>query len=247
MKSETSFRVFFLKQHRKNSLKNIFSHQKVYFWISAFDHRAIVVPKMHIVHWGVTRVQAQAITLVPSTHPATNINSQFSSSMHQSRDLKYTQVLVVKPPSLLTPMSPALLPLFTLSPAGWQPQHQGLRVNTSTWRSTPSTAWARRRLVMVVYTTAPAYTALAQVRLQAGTAPLRVKLASLQSMQATLVEWGLGLGLPMWVLVVIKVLSTGCTRSPSACSTIGNSRCSSTCNSNSSSSNFFKSSSCFNL
>ena len=51
MKSETSFRVFFLKQHRKNSLKNIFSSQKVYFWISAFDHRAIVLPKMHIVHW----------------------------------------------------------------------------------------------------------------------------------------------------------------------------------------------------
>ena len=23
----------------------------MYFWISAFDHRAIVVPKMHIVHW----------------------------------------------------------------------------------------------------------------------------------------------------------------------------------------------------
>ena len=51
MKSETSFRVFFLKQHRKNSLKNIFSHQKVYFWISAFDHRAIILDKMHIVHW----------------------------------------------------------------------------------------------------------------------------------------------------------------------------------------------------
>ena len=51
MKSETSFRVFFLKQYRKNSLKNIFSHQKVYLWISAFDHRAIVVPKMHIVQW----------------------------------------------------------------------------------------------------------------------------------------------------------------------------------------------------
>ena len=49
MKSETSFRVFFLKQHRKNSLKNIFSHQKVYFWIAVFDHRAIVLPKMHIV------------------------------------------------------------------------------------------------------------------------------------------------------------------------------------------------------
>ena len=31
--------------------KIFFSHQKVYFWISAFDHRAIVVPKMHIVHW----------------------------------------------------------------------------------------------------------------------------------------------------------------------------------------------------
>ena len=50
MKSETSFRVFFLKQHRKNSLKNIV-FPSVYFWISAFDHRAIVVPKMHIVHW----------------------------------------------------------------------------------------------------------------------------------------------------------------------------------------------------
>ena len=31
--------------------KIFFSHQKVYFWISAFDHRAIVLPKMHIVHW----------------------------------------------------------------------------------------------------------------------------------------------------------------------------------------------------
>ena len=26
----------------------------MYFWISAFDHRAIVVPKMHIVHWFTT-------------------------------------------------------------------------------------------------------------------------------------------------------------------------------------------------
>ena len=32
--------------------KIFFFHQKVYFWISAFDHRAIVVPKMHIVQWG---------------------------------------------------------------------------------------------------------------------------------------------------------------------------------------------------
>ena len=31
--------------------KIFFSHQKVYFWISGFDHRAIVVPKMHIVQW----------------------------------------------------------------------------------------------------------------------------------------------------------------------------------------------------
>ena len=23
----------------------------MYFWISAFDHRAIVLDKMHIVHW----------------------------------------------------------------------------------------------------------------------------------------------------------------------------------------------------
>ena len=49
MKSETSFRVLFLKQHRKNSLKIFVSHQKVYFWILAFDHRAIVLDKMHIV------------------------------------------------------------------------------------------------------------------------------------------------------------------------------------------------------
>ena len=54
MKSETSFRVFFLKQHRKNSLKNIFSHQEVYFWISAFDYWAIVLPKMHIVQWRIS-------------------------------------------------------------------------------------------------------------------------------------------------------------------------------------------------
>ena len=31
--------------------KIFFSHQKVYFWISAFDHRAILLDKMHIVHW----------------------------------------------------------------------------------------------------------------------------------------------------------------------------------------------------
>ena len=29
--------------------KIFFSHRKVYFWISAFDHRAIVLDKMHIV------------------------------------------------------------------------------------------------------------------------------------------------------------------------------------------------------
>ena len=35
--------------------KIFFSHQKVYFWISAFDHRAIILDKMHIVQcdpWG---------------------------------------------------------------------------------------------------------------------------------------------------------------------------------------------------
>merc|ERR1712155_343755 len=31
--------------------KIFFSHQKVYFWISAFDHRAIVLDKMHILQW----------------------------------------------------------------------------------------------------------------------------------------------------------------------------------------------------
>ena len=36
--------------------KIFFSHQKVYFWISAFDHRGIVVPKMHIVHCGALSV-----------------------------------------------------------------------------------------------------------------------------------------------------------------------------------------------
>ena len=35
--------------------KIFFPHQKVYFWISAFDHRAIVLDKMHIVHWGTER------------------------------------------------------------------------------------------------------------------------------------------------------------------------------------------------
>ena len=30
--------------------KIFFSRQKVYFWISAFDRRAIVLDKMHIVH-----------------------------------------------------------------------------------------------------------------------------------------------------------------------------------------------------
>ena len=31
--------------------KIFFSHQRVYFWISAFDHRAIILDKMHIVQW----------------------------------------------------------------------------------------------------------------------------------------------------------------------------------------------------
>ena len=30
----------------------------MYFWISAFDHRAIVVPKMHIVQWYFTFIQS---------------------------------------------------------------------------------------------------------------------------------------------------------------------------------------------
>ena len=32
----------------------------MYFWISAFDHRAIVVPKMHIVHCTVTPLVSNA-------------------------------------------------------------------------------------------------------------------------------------------------------------------------------------------
>ena len=39
----------------------------MYFWISAFDHRAIVVPKMHIVHcWetGVEEVQTKVKDLM---------------------------------------------------------------------------------------------------------------------------------------------------------------------------------------
>ena len=35
----------------KIASKIFFSHQKVYFWISAFDHRAIILDKMHIVQW----------------------------------------------------------------------------------------------------------------------------------------------------------------------------------------------------
>ena len=40
--------------------KIFFPHQKVYFWISAFDHRAIVVPKMHIVQWHVLGIYHNA-------------------------------------------------------------------------------------------------------------------------------------------------------------------------------------------
>ena len=39
--------------------KIFFSHQKVCFWISAFDHRAIILDKMHIVHC----IRAQGSTL----------------------------------------------------------------------------------------------------------------------------------------------------------------------------------------
>ena len=43
--------------------KIFFSHQKVYFWISAFDHRAIVLDKMHIVHWHRTIVKIELLGL----------------------------------------------------------------------------------------------------------------------------------------------------------------------------------------
>ena len=35
----------------------------MYFWISAFDHRAIVVPKMHIVHWSSSQKRWSLIAL----------------------------------------------------------------------------------------------------------------------------------------------------------------------------------------
>ena len=59
--------------------KIFFSHQKVYFWISAFDHRAIVEPKMHIVQWPsdddsnvVSREQAAPIKRACHTNPEQN-------------------------------------------------------------------------------------------------------------------------------------------------------------------------------
>ena len=42
--------VFCLSRIR-NNLKKMFSHDKDFFWISAFGYRAIAVYKQHIVHW----------------------------------------------------------------------------------------------------------------------------------------------------------------------------------------------------
>ena len=135
-------------------------------------------------HWPATRAQAQDTTLVPNILLATSTNTPCSK--HQSLVLKSTRDLVVNPPSPLTLMSPAPQPPFTPWHAGWRPQRRGLPVNTSTWRLTPFTAWATRKELMGECTIVQDCTAPAQVRLQAGTARPQVKLASLQSMQATL-------------------------------------------------------------
>ena len=46
--------------------KIFFSHQKVYFWISAFDHRAIVLDKMHIVHWPNSALESATLDQISS-------------------------------------------------------------------------------------------------------------------------------------------------------------------------------------
>ena len=48
--------------------KIFFSHQKVYFWISAFDHRAIVLDKMHIVHCSC--VATEIFTFLTTEYPS---------------------------------------------------------------------------------------------------------------------------------------------------------------------------------
>ena len=88
MKSKTSFRVFFLKQHRKNSLKNIFSRQKVYFWISAFDHRAIVLDKMHIVQCSICASSRTRIGANPRRQMHCQPNQVVLGSSKTSRDIE---------------------------------------------------------------------------------------------------------------------------------------------------------------
>ena len=51
--------------------KIFFSHLKGYFWISAFDHRAIVLDKMHIVQWWILihlKVRHQDLHLALEMH-----------------------------------------------------------------------------------------------------------------------------------------------------------------------------------
>ena len=63
IKIETSFKVFILKEHRKNNLKNIFFPWESGFWISVFGHGAIVLPNVHIVHCKTTTEMQKVIKM----------------------------------------------------------------------------------------------------------------------------------------------------------------------------------------
>ena len=63
--------------------KIFFSHQKVYFWISAFDHRAIVLDKMHIVQW---RLLYLAFSIQPASLGEPPLNAHLCAC---KRDGKY--------------------------------------------------------------------------------------------------------------------------------------------------------------
>ena len=51
MKSETSLKVVFLKEHRKIASKILFPNEKVFLRLQPKYHRAIVLYKQHIVQW----------------------------------------------------------------------------------------------------------------------------------------------------------------------------------------------------
>ena len=71
----------------------------MYFWISAFDHRAIIVPKMHIVHccrvelgvqWGVENTRLRSLLTSRGTREATTQCNAVKNIQHRSIKALYS-------------------------------------------------------------------------------------------------------------------------------------------------------------